>query len=406
MQVTILHVQEIHSISRTLVGTNAMLFETPRLTTEESAVIERLEDLRRELRHQVSGHPRRWTGSLRRAMFARALQGSNTIEGYNVDLADAMALAEGDEPLDAAEETRQAIAGYRDAMTYVLTLSDDPHFSYSDGLVRGLHFMMLKYDISKGPGLWRPGPVYVHNEPTGQVVYEGPPSDLVPPLMSDLVAGLQSADEGPALVRAAMAHLNFVMIHPFRDGNGRMARILQSLVLAREGILAPEFASIEEYLGRRTQDYYDVLAEVGGGHWQPKRDARPWLRFCLTAHFRQARTLSRRVGQAERLWSILDAEARRLGLPDRTVLALWDAAQRFRVRNSVYQEHADVSEYAGGRDLKRLVEAGLLEPRGEKRGRYYVASQRLAALAQPAWEVGREWEREDPFEAIQQTLPL
>lgn len=402
MQVSILQMQDSDPISRT----EARLFETPRLTADELAVVDRIDDLRRDLRHQVSGHPRRWTGSLRRAMFARALRGSNTIEGYDVDLADAMALAEGEDPLDAAEETRLAITGYRDAMTYVLTLSGDPHFSYSDGLIRGLHFLMLKHDMSKGPGLWRPGPVYVQHEPTGQVVYEGPPSELVSGLMGELVGDLQSADDRPALVRAAMAHLNFVMIHPFRDGNGRMARILQSLVLAREGILAPEFASIEEYLGRRTQDYYDILAQVGGGHWQPGRDARPWIRFCLTAHFRQARTLSRRVGQASKLWEILDTEVSRTGLPDRTVLALWDAAQRFRVTNSIYKDHADLSEYAGGRDLKRLVDAGLLEPRGEKRGRYYVAAPLLEELARPAWEVGREWEREDPFEAIQQPLQM
>ena len=70
-------------------------------------------------------------------------------------------------------------------------------------------------------------------------------------------------------------------------------------------------------------------------------------------------------------------------------LALWDAAQRFRVRNSVYQQHADVSEYAGGRDLKRLVDVGLLEPRGEKRGRYYVASSQLLAGSGPPCEGGR-----------------
>jgi len=383
-----------------------MLFETPKLTDEERAVVVRVEELRRSLRYQVSGHPRRWTGSLRRAMFARAIQGSNTIEGYTVDLADAMALAEGDEALDAAEETRQAIAGYRDAMTFVLQLSGDPHFAYSDGLIRSLHFMMLKYDMTKAPGLWRPGPVYVHHEPSGQVVYEGPPSDEVPALMAELVEYLRATDGAPPMVRAAMAHLNFVMIHPFRDGNGRMARVLQSLVLAREGILAPEFASIEEYLGRRTDDYYAVLADVGAGHWQPGRDARSWVRFCLTAHFRQARTLSRRVSQAEQLWALLDAEVSRLGLSDRTVLALFDAAQRFRVRNSVYQQHAELSEYAGGRDLKRLVEVGLLEPRGEKRGRHYVASPELLAIAAPSRQLGREWEREDPFSPVQQQLAL
>ncbi len=383
-----------------------MLFETPELSEAEVAVIARIEDLRRDLRYQVSGHPRRWTGSLRRAMFARALRGSNTIEGYDVNLADAMALAEGDEPLDAAEETRQAIAGYRDAMTYVLQLASDPHFAYSDGLVRSLHFMMMKYDMTKGPGLWRPGLVYVHNEPAGQIVYEGPDASLVPGLMGELIEALRVEDESPAIVRAAMAHLNFVMVHPFRDGNGRMARIIQSLVLAHEGILAPEFASIEEYLGRRTQDYYDVLAEVGGGRWLPQRDARPWVRFCLTAHFRQARTLSRRVVQAEKLWNVLTELVDDHRLPERSVLALFDAAQGFRVRNTAYQEHADISEHSGGRDLKRLVDAGLLEPRGEKRGRYYVGTRALVAAAQPAWEVGRDWEREDPFEVQQTTLAL
>src|SRR5687767_8009543 len=58
--------------------------------------------------------------------------------------------------------------------------------------------------------------------------------------------------------------------------------LLQTLVLARGQIVAPVFSSIEEYLGRNTQAYYDVLAEVGQGAWNPERDARPWLRFCLT----------------------------------------------------------------------------------------------------------------------------
>jgi Fic family protein len=383
-----------------------MLFATPALTPDELDVVTRIEDLRRTLQFQTSGTPARLTGSLRRAMLARAIQGSNTIEGYTVDLADAMELAEGQGFTDAADETRLAIGGYRDAMTYVLQLSKDPHFTYSDGLIRSLHFMMLRHDMSRSPGLWRPGPVFVHHEPTGQTVYEGPDAELVPGLVAELVSALQSADGAPALVRAAMAHLNLVMIHPFRDGNGRMARILQSLVLAREGVLAPEFASIEEYLGRNTQAYYDVLAETGGGAWHPERGARAWVRFCLTAHLRQARTLSGRVEQSERMWSLLETEAARLGLPDRVVLALFDAALGFRVRNSSYQVHADVSDYAGGRDLKRLVEAELLVPRGEKRGRFYVGHPRLVALVDPIRRRTGGFNNDDPFGGEQQALPL
>ena len=383
-----------------------MLFATPSLTPDELDVVARIEDLRRTLRFQTSGTPARWTGSLRRVMLARAIQGSNTIEGYTVDLADAMELAEGEGANDPADETGRAIAGYRDAMTYVLQLAQDPHFSYSDGLIRSLHFMMLRYDMTRSPGLWRPGAVFVHNDATGHTVYEGPSAELVPGLMAELVADLQATASTPAVVRGAMAHLNFVMVHPFRDGNGRLARILQSLVLAREGILAPEFASIEEYLGRNTQAYYDVLAETGGGAWHPERGARTWVRFCLTAHLRQARTLSQRVEASERLWSLLEAEVSRLGLPERTVLALFDAASGFRVRNSRYQQHAEVSDHAGGRDLRRLVDASLLSPRGEKRGRHYVAHPRLLELVEPIRQRTSAFNNDDPFGGVQQTLPL
>jgi Fic family protein len=83
-------------------------------------------------------------------------------------------------------------------------------------------------------------------------------------------------------------------MHPFSDGNGRTARCLQTSVLTKEGIAAPEFSSIEEYIGRNQQEYYDVLAKTGGGGWHPEKDCKPWIRFCITGHYRQAQTLVRR----------------------------------------------------------------------------------------------------------------
>lgn len=97
-------------------------------------------------------------------------------------------------------------------------------------------------------------------------MYEAPESDAVPGLVQELVHELESDVTTPAIVRAAMAHLNLVLIHPFRDGNGRMSRCIQTLVLAREQILAQELCSIEEYLGRNTDAYYRILAQVGQVH--------------------------------------------------------------------------------------------------------------------------------------------
>lgn len=208
----------------------------------------------------------------------------------------------------------------------------------------------------------------------------------------------------PALVRAAMAHLNLVMIHPFRDGNGRMARCLQSLILAREGVLTPVFMSVEEYLGRNTPAYYAVLAQVGQGSWHPENDARPWMRFMLTAHLRQARTLLVRVRESERLWIGLEERAGRHRLPERALIALFDAAMGFRVRNQTYradvEDSTDVelTDATARRDLTRLTELGLLEARGERRGRYYVAGRELRELRAAIVQSRGTRDDSDPFE--------
>lgn len=353
-----------------------MIFTAPKLTARELAVVAKTDEVKASLGYAIET-PSRWTGVLRRNTLGRAIRGSNSIEGYNVTVEDAMAAAEGEELVDAATETRMAVEGYRNAMTYVLQLARDPHFHFSTDLLRSLHYMMLSYDLTKNPGRWRPGPIYVHDESRGQQVYEGLDAEHVPVLMGELAQSLEAGDDSPPVVRAAMAHLNLAMIHPYSDGNGRMARCLHTLVLARVGTLAAPFSGIEEYLGANQRPYYDVLAEVGKGSWQPQNDARPWVRFCLRAHYIQASTLLRRSREVARLWDALEKEIAQARLPERTIFAAIDAALGYRIRNAHYRAAAEISDDLASRDLKALVDSGYLIPSGERRGRHYVASPRL-----------------------------
>jgi Fic family protein len=103
----------------------------------------------------------------------------------------------------------------------------------------------------------------------------------------------------------------------------------------------------------------------------------PWIRFSLTAHYRQAETLLRRTNELESLWNLLEGELKRRGLNERLLLALSDAAIGYRVRNVTYRSAAQVSDQIASRDLGALVDQGLLVAKGEKRGRYYVASDWL-----------------------------
>lgn len=378
-----------------------MLFGTPDLDDLDLDVIAQIDRFRDQMRFALR-EPRRWTGQLRRNLLAKAIQGSNSIEGYDVSDDDAVAAVEEEEPLTADDATWAEILGYRNAMSYVLQLADDPDFSLDTSLLRSLHYMMLAHDVAKSPGRYRRRAVYVVDEARGETVYEGPDHEAVPELMSELVGTIPTDDRAPTFVRAAMAHLNLVMIHPFRDGNGRMARCLQTLVLARDSIVAPEFSSVEEFLGRNTPDYYAILAAVGAGSWNPENDAGPWVKFILRAHHIQAQTVLRRLGEAGAMYEALEDLTARRGLPDRCVPALYDASLGLRLRRSSYLRLAEVEDRTGTRDLQLLVDADLLLAHGERRGRTYTASEQLREVRRDAR--ARQEAITDPYGGVRELI--
>ena len=395
-----------------------MIYEVPDMTATDAAVADEVEDLREQLRPYLRMR-RRWYGTLRRAQFARAVQGSNSIEGYHASVEDAAAVIDHDEPIaEVPEDTVSAVAGYRDAMTYALQLAAGvsprdrlrdssahdaagsesgsswaPPLPVDLSTLRSLHFMMIKHDLAHNPGQLRPGAIWVADT-DGESVYDAPERQVIEVLLGEFFEqcdDLFSDDAVPTMVAAAMAHLNLVLIHPFSDGNGRMARCVQTLLLAAAAMrdddpLAPEFLSIEEYLGRNTVDYYAALSAVAGGRWSPERSARPWIEFCLTAHLRQARTVLRRVLEIEVLWDACSQLAQQRNVPERTVGTLCDAARGWTVRRSLYlarTERTDgepVSSGMASRDLQTMVRAGLLTPVGDKRGRRYRPSEDLADI--------------------------
>lgn len=331
-----------------------MLFSTPDLTREDLAVLAEIHSMRSDLA-AVLRTPRRWEGGLRRSMLARAIRGSNSIEGYHVEVDDAVAALDGEEPLSADEQTFAEIRGYRHALGYVLAMAGDDHFVLDASAIRSMHFMMLGHDVAKSPGSYRPGPVYVY-------------------------------DEGD-------------------DGNGRMARALQTLVLSRGGISEPAFSSIEEWLGANTEDYHRVLALTGAGAWHPDRDCALWLSFNLRAHHMQAQTMLRRFQQANALWAALDELAVEHSLPERVTSLLFDALLGYRLRRSTYVKRAEIEERTATRDFKRLVDLGLLSAVGETKARHYVATKQLQALRTDALAaIGRHVE--DPYPWLRAKLLL
>src|SRR6266566_5235267 len=281
-----------------------MLSLTPALTPELEEQLGELDELRAKLERQVLGAGL-WLGTLRRQVQASSIESSTSIEGFHVPTDEAVAIVSGEETPSPDDENRMAVACYARAMEHVGVMADDPGFRWLDRVILDLHFDACYFQRDKSPGRWRTGPVGVTGS-NGRVIYQAPDADDISSLMTEIVDWLQQGDlDAHVVVRAAMAHLHVVSVHPFRDGNGRISRIVQSLVLAREGVLEPEFASIEEYLGEHTPEYYSVLQEVQGGRYQPERDATAWINFCIEAHVAQARRRLEQIQQAAARWSFL-----------------------------------------------------------------------------------------------------
>lgn len=352
-----------------------MIYQTPRPRGALASDLAELQTLRARLEAQMT-RPVRWIGSLRRQVRAAAISGSTSIEGFTVAPAEAAELTEDRAAKADDDENRLAVACYARAMDHVGAMAVDPGFRWSERVVLDLHFDACYFQREKEPGLWREGPIGV-TAADGSLEFRGPDAEQVPPLMAEVVASLRRGDpEADEVVRAAMAHLNVISIHPFRDGNGRISRIVQSLVLALEGARSPEFFSIEEYLGSHTQDYYAALREVQAGSFQPQRDATSWVEFCVGAHLVQARQRLAQIDQAGLCWAKLEALVEERGWPDRLVIGL-EQGLAGRTDRTRYGREAEVSSVTASGDLRRLVDAGLLVQHGRGPSTKYEASEGL-----------------------------
>ena len=356
-----------------------MLYQVPDLEVGElPGLIDQFDRLRGSLSHGLD-RPRPWTLPLLRQEQAAAWSSSIAIEGFSVSVERALELtADGSTPPVGAEE--KAFHCYADAMEHVAVLAVDPLFEWSPRVILDLHFEACRFRSDTRPGLVRTTEIGV-TDGRGGLAYVGPGPDRISHLLRALADDLQRLEGAihPS-VAGALAHLDLVSIHPFEDGNGRISRIVQSLVLARDGLLAPEFGSIEPSLADDTAGYYRALQTVQGGGFNPDRDPTSWIEYCLRAHLRQARRRLEMLERAAARWQRLERLVEERSWDDRLVIAL-ELAFHGSVDRAGYATEADIALPTASNDLRRLLDAGLIERRGKGRATAYSASPALKRAA-------------------------
>ena len=217
----------------------------------------------------------------------------------------------------------------------------------------------------------------VHRDRT---IYRGPAVSLLQQIMNEFVDSLRPPRLEPSLVSGALAHLNMAKIHPFKYGNGRVARMLQTLIVARNGLLSPILTSIDEWFANNSEEYYSVLAQIDDGRWYVNRSASCWVQFCLRGHYHQISTLVRRIQNYNEMFRRIDTLIDRYRLPKHADSSLFDAASGQVITNASYRRLSGVDFRAASGVLLRLVRIGLLRSSGEHKGRIYEAGPNLKTV--------------------------
>ncbi len=323
--------------------------------------------------------PRTWAGRLRRELEAEAVAASTSMGGIPVTVDEVRRILAGEPSPEVRTEDQELVEGYRDAMSFVLRRADDAAFRWTRELIIALHDRVLAGRYSQGAGRLRTDkPAFVVNRSTGEQVFLPPPGEDVPALVDEACIRMEEGHPHSAIA-TGWIHVAIAAIHPFRDGNGRTARVCGSLTMYRGQFTRPEFTSLAEWWGRHRCEYYDAFTCLGS-EFDREVDVTPFLHAHLEAQLHQIRALDNREKVERQIWTALEALAEDANLDRRVANALWDALFEREVTAGYYRSLADISPATATKDLAAAVSARLLTAEGQRRGRHYQATEHLYEL--------------------------
>jgi Fic family protein len=305
---------------------------------------------------------------------------SSRIEGTQSSLSDLL-LFELDEapgvPLDDVVEVSNYVAALEHGLTRLRG-----GFPLSNRLLREIHGVLLSRGrgSEKDPGEFRRSQNWIGGQRPGNALFVPPPPALVPDCMGALERFLhEEAATLPVIVRAGLAHLQFETIHPFLDGNGRVGRLLITLLLCHAGVLREPLLYLSLYFKQNRAAYYGHLDAVRrGGDWEA------WLVYFLEGVHETAEGA---VSTAQRLVALFAEDRERIvpsGRRAGSALRVHDALkQRPLASMQEVCARSGLSFPAVASAMELLVEHGIArELTGKRRNRVFAYDRYLAILSE------------------------
>ena len=280
----------------------------------------------------------------------QSTESSNKIEGiYTSDIRLRELVKDKTRPRTRNE---QEIAGYRDVLNTIHESHD--HIPPKSAIILQLHRDLYKFESYNIGGKYKTADNVIEEEDSQgikKIRFKPVPARETPEAMEELCGAFEEAmatGEIDPLLLIPMFILDFLCIHPFNDGNGRMSRLLTLLLLYRSGYIVGKYISIEKLISDSKETYYEVLQESSLGWHENENNYLPFVRYLLGIIVAAYREFALRV-------ELLTNQS--VSKPDRIRKVIKNSLNRM-TKSEIMKKCPDISQITVQRTLKELVDSG------------------------------------------------
>ena len=310
-------------------------------------------------------------GRLKKSIVVTSAGASTRIEGSHLSDKDVEKLLKGLKVSKLKDRDSQEVAGYADVISLIFDSYNN--ISFSEGVILQFHKMMLKYSEKDKNlcGKYKSTPnkvVAFDKEGNQNTIFNTTEPHLTPFEMKELIeltnTALKNSEFHP-IITIANFILEFLAIHPFHDGNGRLSRVLTNLLLAKSGYTYMPYASLEKIIEDHKVEYYLALRSSQKNIKQKNNDVSKWLHFFVDVMLRQVEVLRTLVENK--------SDEDLLSENQKKVLGLFDKYDE--ITNKILNEKLKIPQATAKQILNRLLELKLIKRVGAGRSVRYTINK-------------------------------
>lgn len=311
-----------------------------------------------------------WEKEFREDAIVRSVYHGTHIEGNMLQKDEALNVLRGKDVMARARDIQEVI-NYRKVIDFIDQQAKEANQTITEELIQQIHKLVTDKILAPDQaGQYRTKQVVIRNSQTGEITFKPPIPVEVPYLLKEFIHWINrtTKDDLHPILKAGIAHHEFVRIHPFVDGNGRVGRSLTTLLLQMGGFDIRRFFSLEEYYDRDAMAYYEHLQKASNG------DMTSWLEYFTygaAVEFEKIKDKILRLSKDAKLKEKFGGK--QIFLTERQVKIIEYIQEIGYLQNQAFGSlFPDLSEDSILRDIKDLIEKDLIKKVGKTKAARYI----------------------------------